>query len=150
MSRRRGFTVIEMLIVIIVIGTLALLSILRYRDLRNHAVASGVATELNGIRLAAYNHWADHESFPADEDPGVVPPALEPYLTAGFEFARPQHVFDWEHFSDSDGGITVGVVVTSNDDQLMAILARRQTGGLPYFVVGNTLTYVIVGPDGAM
>ena len=55
MRGRRGFTIIELLIVIIVIGVLAMLGILRYRDLRNHAVASGVAAELNVIRLAAYN-----------------------------------------------------------------------------------------------
>lgn len=150
MRGRRGFTIIELLIVIIVIGVLATLGILRYRDLRNHAVASGVAAELNVIRLAAYNYWADHESFPAEQGPGVVPPALEPYLLAGFEFTRAGHTFDWEHNPGGNGAIRVGVVVTSNDPSLMGILARRSTGGLPYFVIGNTLTYVIVGPDGAM
>ena len=40
---RRGFTFIEMLIVMIVMGILASIAVLKYMDLRNHAVgpASG-------------------------------------------------------------------------------------------------------------
>jgi prepilin-type N-terminal cleavage/methylation domain-containing protein len=150
MSRRSGFTLIEMLIVMIVIGLLAALGVLRYIDLRNHAIASGVVAELNVIRLAAYNHWADTEAFPPDAPAGQNPPALDPYLRGGFTFTRQHHTFDWEHFPGATGGMQVGVVVTSDSPGLMALLARRTAGGTPYFVLGNTLTFVIVGPDGNM
>ena len=73
MTRRAGFTLIELLIVMIVIGVLAALGVLRYIDVRNHAVASGIVSELNVIRLAAYNHWADNETFPPDAPAGVNP-----------------------------------------------------------------------------
>lgn len=148
MRSRRGFTFVELMIVMTVMGLLSLLAVLRYVDLRNHAVASGVASELNAIRLAAYNHWADRESFPADASAGQTPPDLEPYLRTGFEFTRPMYTFDWENTGGAEGGMQIGVIVTSPSSSLMAILARRAIGGLPYFVVGNTLTYVIVGPDG--
>ena len=97
MRRRDGFTIIELLIVMVVIGVLAAIAVLRYIDVRNHAVASGIVSELNVIRLAAYNHWADNETFPADAPAGVSPPALDPYLRPGFDFTRPHHTFDWEY-----------------------------------------------------
>ncbi|HEX6643045.1 MAG TPA: type II secretion system protein [Gemmatimonadales bacterium] len=152
---RRGFTFIELLIVLAVVGILTMLGILRYIDLRNHAIASGVVSELNAIRLATYNYWADRNSFPPDAGSGITPPALEPYLRANFEFSRTQYTFDYENFggtadNGASAGLQVGIVVTTVDDGLAAILARRAAGGLPYFMVGNTLTYVIVGPDGRM
>lgn len=150
MTRRSGFTMIELLIVMIVIGLLAAIGVLRYIDVRNHAIASGIVSELNVIRLAAYNHWADTETFPPDAAAGVNPPSLDPYLRGGFSFTRQHHTFDWEHFAGGNGGMQVGVVVTSSSPGLMAVLARRAAGGLPYFVVGNALTFVIVGPDGNM
>ncbi len=154
MSSRRGFTFIEILIVMIVIGILAGLATLRYIDLRNRAVASGVATELNGIRLAAYNYWADHESWPPETGPGVVPPGLATYLRQGFTFNRPQFTLDWENFMAADGSpsagngvMQLGVTATSADPSLMSALAASAAGGAPYFVIGNTLTYIIVGPN---
>ncbi len=152
---RRGFTMIELLIVLAVIGVLTTLGILRYIDLRNHAIASGVVSELNAIRLATYNYWADRNTFPPDAGPGVTPVGMTPYLRSGFDFDRTQYTFDYENFAGAaDGGasagLRIGIVVTTVDNGLAAILARRAAGGLPYFMVGNTLTYVIVGPDGRM
>lgn len=152
---RRGFTFIELLIVLAVIGVLTTLGILRYIDLRNHAIASGVVSELNAIRLATYNYWADRNTFPPDAGAGVTPVGMTPYLRSGFSFARTQYTFDYENFAGAaDGGasagLQIGIVVTTVDNGLAAILARRAAGGLPYFMVGNTLTYVIVGPDGRM
>lgn len=145
MTGRRGFTFIELLLAMIVFGILAGLSVLRYKDLRNHAVAAAVASDLNNIRLAAYNHWADRETWPADVAAGVTPPALAPYLPQGYNFTRPAYTLDWEA---GGGAIQAGVIVTAVDPGLMAILARRLGGNSPFFVVGSTLTYVIVGPAG--
>ena len=145
MSGRRGFTFIELLVAMIVFSILAGISLLRYKDLRNHAVAAAVAADLNNIRLAAYNHWADRETWPADAAPGVVPPALVQYLPQGFNFTRPNYTLDWE---GGGGAIQAGVVVTSADPALMVVLGRRLGNNTPFFVIGATLTYVIVGPAG--
>lgn len=145
MTGRRGFSFIELLVALIVFGILAGISLLRYKDLRNHAVSAAVASDLNGIRLAAYNHWADRESWPADAAPGVVPPELVPYLPQGFTFTRPTYTLDWE---GGGGAVQAGVVVTTADPGLMVVLARRLGGNTPFFVLGATLTYVIVGPTG--
>jgi len=155
--RRGGFTFIEVLTVMIVMGILATLAILRYIDLRDRATASGMASELNGIRLAAYNYWADHDQWPAESAPGVVPAGLAPYLPRNFSFARPRYTIDWENFVPADGSagggngvMQVGLTVTSSSTGLIHALVLTAAGGAPFFVVGNTLTYVILEPNGSM
>ncbi len=152
---RRGYTIIELLMVMIVIGILAGLAILRYIDLRNHAMVASIVSDLENVRLGAYNYWADKDAFPPDAPAGTMPPGMVPYMSTGFEFARPQYTLDWENFqgpggAGGGGGMQVGVVVTSDNSHLMALLARRTGGGLPYFVAGSTVTFILVGADGAM
>ena len=58
MSRsRRGFTFIELLVVIIVLGLLAALATLKYIDLKNRALTAQAAADMEAIRLAAYGAW---------------------------------------------------------------------------------------------
>ena len=52
-GRRRGFTIIELLAVMIVIGLLAGIALLKYIDLRHRARAVQVASDLETVRLAA-------------------------------------------------------------------------------------------------
>lgn len=157
MNGRRGFTFIEILTVMIVIGILTTIAVLRYIDIRDRAVASGMASELNGIRLAAYNYWADHDQWPVEAAAGAVPAGLEPYLPRNFSFTRPRYTIDWENFVPTDGSASggngvmqVGLTVTSSSSSLIHALVLSAAGGAPFFVVGNTLTYVILEPNGAM
>jgi prepilin-type N-terminal cleavage/methylation domain-containing protein len=148
---RRGFTIIELLVVFVVLAILAAIAALKYIDLRNHAIVASVQSDLNAVRLAAYNYWADTNSFPPDAGPGVIPAGMAPYLQNG-TFSGPQYTFDWENFQGAgpSGGMQVGIVVSSSDAGLIALLTRRAAGGLPYFAVGNTVVFMIVGPDGVM
>lgn len=147
---RRGFTFIEMLIVMIVMGILASIALLKYMDLRNHAVAAGIARDVDAIRLGAYNHWADHEAFPSEAGSGVVPAAMVSYLPQNFDFARPNYAYDWDNFGAGGGGYQVGLTVTVSDPRLQTLVLRSFEGRFPFFRHGNAITYVIVGPDGRM
>ena len=147
---RRGFTFVEMLIVMIVIGILASIAVLKYMDLRNHAVAAGIARAIETVRLGAYNHWADHDSFPAEAGSGIVPAAMVGYLPQNFGFTRPQFSYDWDNFGAGGGGYQVGLTVSVSDARLQTLVMRSFEGRYPFFRSGDNITYIIVGPNGKM
>jgi prepilin-type N-terminal cleavage/methylation domain-containing protein len=152
---RRGYTIIELLMVMIVIGILATLATLRYIDLRQHAEVASIVSDLNNVRLGAYNYWADKNAFPPDAAAGVMPAGMEPYMRTGFRFDNPNYTLDWENFqgpggSGGGGGMQVGIVVTASSSHLLDLLARRTGGSLPFFISGSSVTFILVGPDGAM
>lgn len=153
MSRRRGgFTIIELLMVMIVIGILAGIGLLKYMDLRHRARAAQVTADLESVRLAAYGAWYEHNAWPSDAGAGQMPPELAPYLPQDFSFSKPEYTLDWENFvppgGGPSGGMQLGVVVTSANPRLQKTLEQTLGNRLPFVSVGGTLTFIIVGPDG--
>lgn len=153
MSRRReGFTIIELLMVMIVIGILAGIALLKYVDLRHRAQASAVVADLESVRLAAYGSWYEHNVWPSDAIAGQVPADLVSYLPQNFSFVKPDYTLDWENFvppgGGPSGGMQLGVVVTAADPRLQKTLEQTLGNRLPFVSVGGTLTFIIIGPDG--
>ena len=152
MRRCRGFTFIEVLVVMIVMSILASLALLKYIDLKHRALSSSATADLQAVRIAAYSAWYEHSAWPADAGAGTIPPALAPYLPTGFTFSRPEYTLDWDNFVPPNGGPTgsmqLGVVVSSSNLRLMKTLQNSLGSKGPFFVLGNTLTFVIIGPDG--
>lgn len=150
--RRRGFTFIELLVVVIVLGILTGLGILKYLDLKHRAISAQAVADFEAIRLAGYGAWYETGAWPLDAGPGIVPPALTPYLSTGFTFTRPEYTLDWENFvppgGGPSGGMQLGVILTSSNTRLTNTLAQSLGGKGPFFILGGDLTFVIVGPDG--
>jgi prepilin-type N-terminal cleavage/methylation domain-containing protein len=153
-TRRRGFTFIEILVVMIVLSIMASLAILKYIDLRHRALTTSAIADLQAIRLAGYSAWYEHGVWPGEVGSGVVPAGLTVYLPGGFQFSKPEYTLDWDNFVPPGGGpsgaMQLGVVITSTDSRLMKTLQNNLGSKGPFFAVGGTLTFVIVGPDGKM
>jgi prepilin-type N-terminal cleavage/methylation domain-containing protein len=150
--RRRGFTFVELLVVVIVMGILSSLGLLKWIDLKHRALSASATADLQAVRLAAYSAWYEHGTWPAEAGAGMVPGGLVPYLPGGFAFARPDYTLDWDNFVPPNGGpsgaMQLGVVVSSGNARLMRTLQQNLGSKAPFLVVGSTLTFVIVGPDG--
>lgn len=149
---RSGFTFIELLVVIIVLGLLAALGALKYIDLKNRALTAQAAADMEAIRLAAYGAWYETGAWPTEAGPGAVPAEMVTYLPKNFTFSRPEYTLDWENFAPPGGGTSaswqIGVVISSTDSRMQLALTQTLGNKGPFFITGSNLTFVIVGPDG--
>ena len=150
--RRQGFTIIELMTVMIVIGLLAGMALLKYIDLRHRARAVQVAADLETVRLAAYNAWYEHNTWPNEAGPGQVPAELAPYLPGSLSFANSEYTLDWENFAPPgggpSGGMQIGVVITGSTPRMQTALEQILGNKMAFVSAGGTLTFIIVGPDG--
>jgi prepilin-type N-terminal cleavage/methylation domain-containing protein len=149
---RRGFTFIELLVVVLVLSILAGIGILKYIDLRHRALSAQVVGDVEAIRLAAYTRYYETGAWAPDAGAGVKPVELTPYMSQNFTFTRPEYTLDWENFAPANPGPTgamqVGIVVAASDARLARSLALHLGTRSPFIVTGATITYVLVGPDG--
>lgn len=145
---RRGFTIIELLTVILVLGILAGIAVTRYIELKHRALSARAASDLESVRFAAYNAMYSLGDWPPEQAAGILPPELKPHLGNGFTFTRPEYTLDWENLGGGGGGIQVGVTITSTDTRLMHALVQTIGNKGPFMVIGDQITMIIVGPDG--
>jgi prepilin-type N-terminal cleavage/methylation domain-containing protein len=149
---RKGFTLVELLVVIIVLGILAGIAVMKYIDMRNAALAAQMAQEVRAVQLAAYNYYADKEEWPPDAGKGAVPLGLGPLLPGQLaaSFDRGYYQLDFENFGGEgeNKDMIIGVSITTDDEKLFAKFIRYLGTQSPWFVGGSKITYLIAGPGG--
>lgn len=65
-SSRRGFTLIEILLVMLVLAVLASIAIGRYRDAKARGYKANMVSDLGELRIAQEGYWAEHQSYSTD------------------------------------------------------------------------------------
>jgi len=149
MRNRRGWTLIEIMIVMVILGLLSGLAVLKWIDLSRTAYAAKIAGEFTVVRLAAYNYEADHNDlWPSEQGPGIIPPEMFPYLPAGFSFTTPTYQLDWDNRTPRREPYQVAISMTTTDPRLMNALSNNLGGRAPYLIVGNRLTFVLIDRSG--
>jgi prepilin-type N-terminal cleavage/methylation domain-containing protein len=143
---RRGFTIVEVFTVMVIVGILASIALLRYIDLTNEALASKVGNEMQQVRLAAIAYFADANSFPPSAAEGTRPLLLDPLLSDATQFTTPAYTFEWVNIADED----VGVIVRSSRAGLADKLRQRLVYGNPYIPLGDDVMYIIKLPGVSM
>lgn len=146
---RGGFTLVELLVVVAIVGILAGLAIPNMRTVMMRARATEVAADLDVVRVAAVQYHADSNSWPPETPVGVVPGELTDYLPDGFTFQGNGYELDFERWSlpgglpgDPSTRTLIGVSVTTENSELGNAVAQF-LGGSILFSVGNTHTVVI-------
>jgi general secretion pathway protein G len=116
----RGFTIVELLIVIIVIGILASISVVAYRGSQERAEYARAQTDLKHINDALIIYKAQNPTYPdadtyIDTSDGILTSALVPgYLD---KMPVPKNGFAYKYISSAD----------DKDYKLL----RYKLGGLP-------------------
>ncbi len=101
----KGFTILELLIVIAIIAILASFVVLSVRNAKQAAYFSKAKKDLRTIRDSVELYFNEYGEYPPDANRDA-PPGLEKYLVSGGwpEGAWPGSVFDWENWEDPDTG----------------------------------------------
>ena len=66
MRRRSGFTIVELLTVMALIGVLVGIAVPRYRGMKKRATAAAIFADVHAIRIAAMSYYTESGKFPAD------------------------------------------------------------------------------------
>jgi type II secretory pathway pseudopilin PulG len=153
---RRGYSIVELLVVLAFIGLLTRLAIPRYTDMKRRATAASIIGDIHAIRVGLFTRYAEVQTWPPEVGTGVVPPELVTYLPNLFTFTHPDFVYDYEVWSLSGGtpgdpqqSTMIGVAVIVNDVKLANQLVITASKGYGPFLNGNKVTFFVTGFTGS-
>ncbi len=78
--RRNGFTLVELMIVVAIIGMLTVLAVPSFVRARREVQTNIFISEIK-MAVAAFTQYSiEHNAYPPDTTPRVIPPGMAPYL----------------------------------------------------------------------
>lgn len=148
-ARQSGFTLVELLIVLLIVSILARIAVPAYQDLVFKTRAASALADIQVVRVAAYQYNAETNLWPPDVNRGVVPPALRPYLGEGFTFDRGGYLLDWDNWMMPDGsptnssGILIGISITTTEEAFGNALVALVGPNTAKYSIGEHYTFII-------
>lgn len=145
---RRGFTFVEILMVLTIVGLLSSIAVPKFRDVRRRATAAQILGDFDVMRHAAMSFYADSGHFPTEVTKGKVPAGMEKYLPDNFDMTKPQWTLDYENWAlktqtkYTKTGIVIGVSVTT-PDSMLGRTAMKLIGNTPSYTVGKKYTFLV-------
>lgn len=151
--RRRGFTLIDLLIVVTILGVLARVTLPQILHVRLKARATRIVSDMEIIRGAARAVAGDSGYWPAAAAVGTRPTSMESYLPQGFSFTPEVGVaYEWRLTGMPNGdvtqatdGATMGMGARVDDDELRVIL-QRSLEGQETLTTGGVVYWLLWGP----
>jgi type IV pilus assembly protein PilA len=106
----KGFTLIELMIVIAIIGILAAIAIPQFNSYRSRSYNAGALSDMKNIQTALEAYYVDHQHYPNAVD--VVTDATNPIQT-NYGYTRTKGVTDGGNIVGDKVGYTVGPIWNS-------------------------------------
>jgi prepilin-type N-terminal cleavage/methylation domain-containing protein len=66
MKRRKGFTIVELLTVMLLIGALSSMAVPRLREYKSRAQIAAMQSDLGNLKIAQESYWAEHLRYATD------------------------------------------------------------------------------------
>lgn len=147
---RHGFTMVEVVTVALIVGTLARMAMPNLHAVLLKSRAAEVAGDFEVVRVAALNYHATYLEWPDDAYTGQIPQGLKPFLPDGFTFDRAGYRLDWENWALPNGlpqnpeaGTLLGVSIVTDDKELGAAVVDLLGGGMAHYILGQSYTFVV-------
>jgi len=66
MTRRSGFTFVEIVVALAVFGALSAMAVPRYRQMKERAYTAAIMSDLGELRIAEEGFWAENQFYTSD------------------------------------------------------------------------------------
>lgn len=145
----RGFTLIELMVTVVLIGILLNLAVPGLQELKHRAQTAAVIADVKVIETALLDYFATHGEMPRNAAMGVVPSGLSSSLPDGFNFDTGTVRYRWPRWGrrrqQREGEIGI-IKIRSRDRDLMrsvkGLYQGRTTGtGRPLADRNRRTTY---------
>jgi prepilin-type N-terminal cleavage/methylation domain-containing protein len=104
--RRRGFTLLEIMVVIVIIAILTRIALPRAQAMKDRATAARLIGAIHVVRNAAFQYFESNTAWPATTATGLTPVGLGGFLPAGFTFNQKDVQLAWQQFTIISGKTT--------------------------------------------
>ena len=147
----RGFTLVEIMIVVIIIGLLAVMAFPAFLKVKVHSQASRIANDFRSFSGLFETYTLDNGTYPPDASPGVIPAGMEDYIKSADWTTSPPiggH-YDWVFNGFGGGGVTAAIAVTnytSGDGPIIKLDELMDDGNLSSGIIqkaGGSVIYII-------